>query len=293
MPELPEVEAVRRLLAPVMAGARILSVVARRPDLRRPLPARFVERLEGQGIIQVRRRGKYLTVGLSSGEVLVMHLGMSGSFRIVGEHDDETTGPFASPRHETSVHDHVLIHLSSGSTVIYNDPRRFGVMDLVSRGDLDRYPPLAGLGPEPLDPRFGAEALARACAGRKMPLKAALLDQRIVAGLGNIYAVEALHRAHLSPRRRASTLATRTGAPTAAAVRLASAIARVLNEAVAQSVAWQRAEPTARADAAYFPHRFRVYDREGARCRTARCPGRIRRTVQAARSTFYCPLCQR
>ena len=277
-----------------MAGARIVSVVARRPDLRRPLPARFVERLEGQGVTRVGRRGKYLTVELSSGEVLVMHLGMSGSFRIVGEHDDETTGPFAWPRREAGVHDHVLIHLSSGSTVIYNDPRRFGLMDLVSRRDLDRYPPLAELGPEPLDPQqFDATTLARACAGRKAPLKSALLDQRIVAGLGNIYAVEALHRAHLSPRRRASTLATRAGAPTAAAVRLAKAIRRVLNEAVAQSLAWQRAEPTARADAAYFPHRFRVYDREGARCRTTRCPGRIRRLVQGGRSTYYCPVCQR
>jgi formamidopyrimidine-DNA glycosylase len=295
VPELPEVEAVRRLLEPVMAGARIVAVVARRPDLRRPLPARFVERLEGQRVTRVGRRGKYLTVDLSSDEVLVMHLGMSGSFRIVIERDerDESAGPFVWARGNAGVHDHVLMHLSSGATVIYNDPRRFGVMDLVSRGDMDRYPPLAGLGPEPLDPHFGAAQLARAVAGRKAPLKAALLDQRVVAGLGNIYAVEALHRARLSPRRRASTLATRAGAPTPAAVRLAGAITRVLNEAVAQSLAWQRAEPTAREDAAYFPHRFRVYDREGARCRTARCPGRIRRVVQSGRSSYYCPVCQR
>jgi formamidopyrimidine-DNA glycosylase len=290
---LPEVEAVRRLLEPVMVGATIVSAVARRPDLRRPLPSRFVERLAGQRIVQVGRRGKYLTVSLSSGDVLVMHLGMSGSFRIAVAQDEERTGPFAVPRGEAAAHDHVLLHLSSGATVIYNDPRRFGVMDLVPAAELGRYPAFAALGPEPLDSGFDAGQLARAMAGRKAPLKSALLDQRVVAGLGNIYAVEALHRARLSPRRRASTLVTRAGTPTAAAVRLARAIARVLREAVTRSQAWQQAEPGARDDAAYFPHRFRVYDREGARCRTARCPGRIRRFVQSGRSTYYCPVCQR
>jgi formamidopyrimidine-DNA glycosylase len=285
------VEAVRRLLEPAMVGARILSVIARRPDLRRPLPPRFIERLEGQRIERVGRRGKYLIVQLSSEDALVMHLGMSGSFRIAVEPDEGASGSATAPRGEA--HDHVLMQLSSGATVIYNDPRRFGVMDLVPRADLARYPALAALGPEPLDAAFDAAQLARACAGRKTPLKSALLDQRVVAGLGNIYAAEALHRARLSPRRRASTLATRGGGPTPAAARLAKAIARVLHDAVAQSRAWQQAEPDARADAAYFPHRFRVYDREGARCRTARCPGRIRRLVQGGRSTYYCPVCQR
>jgi formamidopyrimidine-DNA glycosylase len=261
--------------------------------LRRPLPERFAERLKGHRVEGVGRRGKYLTVALSSGETLVMHLGMSGSFRISLDGDHETAGPWRWLRGHAGAHDHVLLHLSSGATVVYNDPRRFGVMDLVAAADLARYRPLAALGPEPFDAAFDARQLARACAGRRTSIKAALLDQRVIAGLGNIYAVEALHRARVSPRRRASTLATRAGAPTPAAARLANAITRVLNEAVAHSLAWQRAEPSARDDAAYFPHRFRVYGREGGRCRTAGCPGRIRRIVQAGRSTFYCPICQR
>jgi formamidopyrimidine-DNA glycosylase len=176
--------------------------------------------------------------------------------------------------------------------VTFNDPRRFGFMDLLAAGAASPAA-LAGLGPEPLGAEFDAAALARACRGRKTSLKAVLLDQRVVAGLGNIYAVEALHRARLSPRRRASTIATRTGQATPAAARLVAAIKRVLVDAVNRSMAWQRDEAAASEETTYFPSRFRVYDREGSRCRNRGCRGHIRRIVQSGRSTFFCPVCQR
>ena len=270
VPELPEVEIVRRELSPVMTGARIERVELRRPDLRAPFPRRFRARLEGQTVTALERRAKYLLAQLSSGETLVMHLGMSGSFRIA-----------CGRAGEPDRHDHVMFHLSSGAAVIFNDPRRFGVMDLLRPGGLAAHRALGSLGPEPLSAEFDGYVLARACAGRKASLKVALLDQRVVSGLGNIYASEALHLAGLSPRRRASTIATPSGAPRDAARRLAAAITQVLKEAIARA-----------SGATYRSSRFRVYDREGARCRRRGCPGTIRRRTQAGRSTFYCAVCQ-
>ena len=272
MPELPEVEIVRRELSPVMAGARIVKVELRRPDLRAPFPRRFRSRLEGRTVVRLNRRAKYLLAELSSGETLVMHLGMSGSFRIEAGAGNPTSGR----------HDHVVFHLSSGATVIFNDPRRFGVMDLLPQGGLSSHPALGTLGPEPLSAGFDGSALARACAGKKTTIKAALLDQRVVSGLGNIYVSEALHLAGLSPHRRASTIATPSGAPRPAAHRLAAAIKQVLDAAIARA-----------SGETYRSSRFRVYDREGARCRRRGCAGIIRRRTQAGRSTFYCGVCQR
>jgi formamidopyrimidine-DNA glycosylase len=252
-----------------MERARFSDVVLRRRDLRESFPRRFRERLVGQQVIAVERRAKYLMVPLSSGETLLMHLGMSGSFRV----GDAATIP----------HDHVVFHMSSGAVVTFNDPRRFGLMDLVPPGRLAAHPALTAMGPEPLSPAFDGFALARACRGKKTPLKVALLDQRVVAGLGNIYAAEALHVAGLSPHRQASTIATPSGAPRPEAHRLAGAIKKVLDDAIAR---------LSTSDD-YRSWRFRVYDREAERCRRSRCAGTIRRRTQAGRSTFFCPVCQR
>jgi formamidopyrimidine-DNA glycosylase len=272
MPELPEVEAERRRLEPVMARKRFLRVIVRRPDLRTPFPHRFAARLAGKTVLAVRRRAKYLLLPLSSGETLVMHLGMSGSFEIDVKRPDP----------EDARHDHVVFRMSSGAVVTFNDPRRFGLMDLLDAEALSAHPVLSRLGPEPLSAEFTAAALARACKGKKTPLKAALLDQRVVAGLGNIYAAEALHRAGLSPERQASTIATSSGAPREAARRLAAAIKDVLSDAVERQ-----------SRAVYRSARFRVYDREGQPCRRGQCRGTIERRTQAGRSTFFCPRCQR
>jgi formamidopyrimidine-DNA glycosylase len=274
-----------------MEGARVDKVELRRPDLRAPFPQRFTARLEGQTIRSLSRRGKYLLAELSSGDVLLMHLGMSGSFRVARASVAESTG--SEPGAASLSHDHVVFHMSSGATVTFNDPRRFGVMALISREELATHRALGALGPEPLAREFDGAVLARACRGRKTSLKAALSDQRVIAGLGNIYVCEALHRARLSPRRRASSIATRSGAPREAAHRLVAAITKVLNDAITRSVAMEQGQPGARDVTAYFPDRFRVYDREGARCRTRWCIGRVRRIVQAGRSTFFCPVCQR
>lgn len=277
VPELPEVETVRGELEPVLEGARFVHVTLRREGLRRPFPLDFAARLEGRTVRALTRRGKYLLAALSSGETLLMHLGMSGSFRA-----DLDAGRLPGPGAgvEAGRHDHVEFHMSSGAVVTFTDPRRFGVMDLVRKGELDQYPALAAMGPEPLGPDFNAGALAGAVAGKRTPLKVALLDQTVVAGLGNIYASEALHRAGLSPRRRASTIATPTGLPRPAAVRLAKAIKQVLLEAIA------------RRATAYRSSRFRVYARAGEPCRTRSCKGTIRQFSQAGRSTFSCPICQ-
>ena len=290
MPELPEVETVRRMLEPVMAGALFDAVIARRADLRGPLPQNFAARLIGTQVMAVTRRAKYLVTPLSSGETLVMHLGMSGWFRVDEAansegHADGAPNPafllVADP------HDHVLFRMSSGAVITFNDPRRFGSMELVPAGELPDHPALGKLGPEPLSPDFDAFALARACRGKSVSLKVALLDQRVVAGLGNIYAAEALHRAHLSPRRAASTIATPSGLPRDSAHRLTAAIKRVLTSAIDRVAAENAGSPT------YRGSRFRVYDREGAKCPTSGCGGTIRRIEQAGRSTFYCPRCQK
>src|SRR5262249_19001214 len=233
MPELPEVETVRRGLAPVMEGARFVKVEANRPDLRRPFPKDFVQRLTGSTVTGLGRRAKYLLADLSTGEVLLMHLGMSGSFRVAVDGGEKIPGDFHHPPPEARAHDHVVFHMSTGAKVIFNDPRRFGLMLLVPRAELDAHPLMREVGPEPLGNAFDAAMLARACAGKKANLKAALSDQKVVAGLGNIYVCEALHRARLSPKRSASTLAGRNGVPNERAERLVDAIKAGLNDAIA------------------------------------------------------------
>jgi formamidopyrimidine-DNA glycosylase len=291
VPELPEVETVRRGLQPVMEGARIVRLEARRPDLRRPLPADFARRVEGQTVTGIGRRAKYLTVDLSSGDVLLVHLGMSGSFRVSHE-EKNAPGAFHHPRSAAPAHDHVVFHMSSGATVTFNDPRRFGLMLLVPRTELASHPLMREVGPEPLGNAFDAGLLAAACAGKKTSLKAALLDQTVVAGLGNIYVCEALHRAHLSPRRRAATIATR-GAPNARATALVAAIKAVLNAAITAGGSSLRDHRRTDGELGYFQHHFRVYGREGEPCATPGCQGTVKRIVQNGRSTFFCPVCQK
>jgi formamidopyrimidine-DNA glycosylase len=290
MPELPEVETVRRGLAPVMEGARFATVEARRRDLRWPLPKDFVQRLTGQTVEGLGRRAKYLLADLSSGDVLLMHLGMSGSFR-VGR--NAAPGRYYHERSKSAAHDHVVFHMSNGAVITFNDPRRFGSMKVVARSRLDQEPLLRSLGPEPLGNEFNAAMLARACKGKTTSLKAALSDQRVVAGLGNIYVCEALHRARLSPRRRASTIAARSGAPSERAERLVSAIRDVLNDAIRAGGSSLRDHRRTDGALGDFQHNFRVYDREGKPCITPGCGGTVRRIVQGGRSTFFCPVCQK
>jgi formamidopyrimidine-DNA glycosylase len=292
MPELPEVETVRRGLEPVLTGARIERVAVRRVGLRIPFPEHFAERLAGRRVGALSRRAKYILAPLDSGETLIMHLGMSGSFRIERE-TEATPGAFHFARSKNAAHDHVAFDLSNGARVIYNDPRRFGLMQLAPSDALAEHPLFRDLGAEPLAADFDAGALARLLAGRKTPLKAALLDQRLVAGLGNIYVCEALHRAALSPLRAAGTLATTRGAPTSGAKRLAAAIRGVLEEAIAAGGSTLRDHRQTDGELGYFQHSFAVYGREGAACPRPRCTGTIIRIVQAGRSTFYCPVCQR
>jgi formamidopyrimidine-DNA glycosylase len=293
MPELPEVETVRRGLIPVMEGARFLKVEANRPDLRRPLPKDFVRRLTGTTVTGLGRRAKYLLADLSSGEVLMMHLGMSGSFRVAAAGHGKTPGGFHHKRSDAKAHDHVVFHMSSGAMIIFNDPRRFGLMLLVPRAELAEHPLMRQVGPEPLGNAFDAAMLAQACAGKKTSLKAALSDQKFVAGLGNIYVCEALYRAGLSPKRSAATLATKSGAPTERAERLVEAIKAVLNDAIAAGGSSLRDHRRTDGELGEFQHNFRVYDRAGKPCPGPGCRGKVRRIVQAGRSTFYCPACQK
>jgi formamidopyrimidine-DNA glycosylase len=288
MPELPEVETVRRGLAPAMEGAHFAKVEVRRGDLRWPLPKGFAQRLDGKTVEGLGRRAKYLLADLSSGEVLLMHLGMSGSFR-VGK--DAKPGVYYHERTKSTAHDHIVFHMSNGATVTFNDPRRFGSMKLVPRAKLAQEPLLRSLGPEPLGNEFDAAMLAKACVGKKTSLKAALSDQRVVAGLGNIYVCEALFRAQRSPKRRASTIADRHGKPNSRAERLVDAIKAVLGDAIEAGGSSLRDHRRADGSLGDFQHNFRVYDREGEPCRN--CKGRIKRIVQVGRSTFYCPSCQK
>jgi formamidopyrimidine-DNA glycosylase len=262
-----------------MQGARFERVQLNRADLRQPFPAGFARRLRGQTVLALTRRGKYLLAELSSGDTLAMHLGMSGSFRI------EATGSLPRRRDPDLAleqrHDHVVFRMSSGYTVTFNDPRRFGMMDLVATSGQPPHPTIHRLGPEPLSRAFDAHALAVGLAGRRIPLKVALLDQQIVAGIGNIYASEALNVAGLSPRRLAATLATSSGAPRPATVRLVKAIKEVLQRAIRM-----------KGSDTYRASRFRVYDHDDERCPRPGCRGTIIRTVQAGRATFYCPVCQ-
>jgi formamidopyrimidine-DNA glycosylase len=297
MPELPEVETVRRGLEPAMEGARFTKVEVHRGDLRWPLPKDFVPRLEGNTVTGIGRRAKYLLADLSSGDVLLMHLGMSGSFHVIDENGTRdrsgTPGNYYHARSEHAAHDHVVFHMSSGAIVTFNDPRRFGSMKIVPRKKLDAEPLLNRLGPEPLGNAFDAAMLAQACKGKKTSLKAALLDQRVVAGLGNIYVCEALYRARLSPKRMASTIASKTGAPDERAERLVEGIKAVLQDAIKAGGSSLRDHKRTDGELGMFQHHFRVYDREGEKCPTPGCRGKIKRIVQNGRSTFYCPSCQK
>jgi formamidopyrimidine-DNA glycosylase len=298
MPELPEVETVRRGLAPVMEGARIVRVEQRRANLRIPFPDRFVERLTGATVAALGRRAKYLLADVDTGEVLIAHLGMSGSFRIRLPQAETTPGDFHTPRDRSAAHDHVVFHLEgpgapAGTTVTYNDPRRFGFMDLVARRDLAAHPSLAGLGIEPLGNELSAELLARLFADKAAPLKAALLDQRLLAGLGNIYVCEALWRAKLPPTLSAGDTVTATGRPSKKLATLAGAIRAVLEEAIVAGGSSLRDHRQADGELGYFQHSFAVYDREGEPCPRPTCSGVVGRLVQSGRSTFHCPVCQR
>ncbi|WP_073054234.1 bifunctional DNA-formamidopyrimidine glycosylase/DNA-(apurinic or apyrimidinic site) lyase [Kaistia soli] len=287
MPELPEVETVRLGLQPVLEGARIDAVELRRPDLRFRFPARFAERIAGRTVASLGRRAKYLLADLDDRTRLIMHLGMSGSFRIEEGGASTTPGIFYHPRDKQAVHDHVVFHLSNGHAVIYNDPRRFGFMDLADGPGDAASPHLASLGLEPVGNAFDGPALFALFQGKRTPLKAALLDQRMIAGLGNIYVAEALHRAGLSPMRSAGTVTIEE------ADHLAAAIRTVLGEAIAAGGSSLRDHRQANGELGYFQHAFRVYDREGEACPTPGCDGVILRAVQSGRSTFHCVICQR
>ena len=283
MPELPEVETVRRGLAPSMEGRVIARAEIRRPDLRWPFPERMAERLDGARIAHLGRRSKYLLVTLDRGETLIVHLGMSGRMLIEG-------APTAAYRHEHAApekHDHVVFHLDDGARITFNDPRRFGAMDLAPTSEIESHWLLAKLGPEPLGNGFDESYLVGAFRGRNTPVKSALLDQRIVAGLGNIYVCEALHLAGISPRRKAG----RIGAQRVRA--LVPAIRETLSRAIDAGGSSLRDYRQADGALGYFQHSFRVYDREGLPCVTPGCGGTVRRIVQSGRSSFYCPTCQR
>ena len=290
MPELPEVETVRRGLKGVFEGGVFAKVELARGDLRFPFPKNFARRLKGRRVEALERRGKYLLASLDDGATLLMHLGMSGSFRI--DHGQPLGEPYI-PRGRDPAHDHVVFHFESGARVTYNDPRRFGFMLLLTPKERETHPQLKDLGLEPLSDEMNAAALAHALAGRVAPLKAALLDQEIIAGLGNIYVCEALHRAGLSPLRPAGSLVSSLGCATAALTRLTRAIKDVLLEAIEAGGSSLRDHRQTDGALGYFQHSFRVYDREGAACPRKGCRGTITRIVQAGRSTFYCPACQK
>ncbi|MCO6176768.1 bifunctional DNA-formamidopyrimidine glycosylase/DNA-(apurinic or apyrimidinic site) lyase [Ciceribacter sp. RN22] len=295
MPELPEVETVRRGLAPAMEGARIGRLELRRADLRFPFPTAFSDRVSGTRIVGLGRRAKYLLIDLDSGETVIAHLGMSGSFRVEHEAENELPGAFHHVRSKDEKHDHVVFHIEGAQDavrVIYNDPRRFGFMDLVPRVDLDSYPAFRHLGPEPVGNALDAAGLAARFAGRSQPLKAALLDQSNIAGLGNIYVCEALWRAGLSPLRAAGTMVTPTGKPKRELVRLVEAIRAVIADAIAAGGSSLRDHIRTDGTLGYFQHTFRVYDRDGHACANPECDGTVARIVQAGRSTFYCSRCQ-
>jgi formamidopyrimidine-DNA glycosylase len=297
MPELPEVETVRRGLQPVLEGARITGLHLARPDLRFPLPERFAERVTGRRVTALGRRAKYLVAELEGDLVLAMHLGMSGSFRIEGPDGDDMPGVFQHPRSTALLHDHVRFELMTArgapAAIVFNDPRRFGYMTLIMREAMATHPHFASLGIEPTGNGLSGAALAPAFAGRSAPLKAALLDQRIVAGLGNIYVCEALWRSRLSPRRTAGTLVRKDGSASQRLDRLALNIRETIADAIAAGGSSLRDYRQADGSLGYFQHSFAAYDRENAPCRHAGCRGVIRRIVQSGRSTFFCPVCQR
>ncbi|NNF73302.1 MAG: bifunctional DNA-formamidopyrimidine glycosylase/DNA-(apurinic or apyrimidinic site) lyase [Rhodobacteraceae bacterium] len=282
MPELPEVETVRRGLVPVLEGHRIAQAHVNRPDLRWPFPDRMADRLTGQTVTALRRRSKYILADLSSGETLIIHLGMSGRMLISGAQ----LGQFHHDHPAPEKHDHVVLDIDGGARVTFNDARRFGAMDLAPTPLVEAHRLIASIGPEPLGNAFNEDYLIAALKGRMTPIKAALLDQRIVAGLGNIYVCEALHRARINPRRKAGRIAP------ARLRTLVPVIRDVLSEAIEAGGSSLRDYRQADGELGYFQHTFRAYGREGAPCPTPDCGGTIGRIVQSGRSTFYCTQCQ-
>lgn len=283
MPELPEVETVRRGLEPVMVGGTFDKVDVNRPDLRWPFPENMKSRLERKTVNALRRRSKYILADLCSGETLILHLGMSGRISITGA----TIGGFYHEHVASEKHDHVVFHLNNGARITFNDPRRFGAIDMGDTISIESHKMLANIGPEPLGNSFHAQYLAAALDGRKTPIKSALLDQRIVAGLGNIYVCEALFRAEISPKR----LAGKISFPRIS--RLVAIIRTVLSEAIEAGGSSLKDYRQADGELGYFQHAFQVYDREGHQCPQPDCAGVVRRIVQSGRSTFYCAQCQR
>jgi formamidopyrimidine-DNA glycosylase len=287
MPELPEVETVRRGLAPHLVGRRLVRVAARRPDLRFPLPEGFVQRLTGARVVDLRRRGKYMLAAIDRDETLVMHLGMTGRFVVEAAGVSEVPGEFALAPPADPKHAHVVFETDAGAALTYFDARRFGFMDLVETATLESHARFAGMGPEPLSDAFDGAHLARAFAGRRQGAKTLLLDQGVVAGLGNIYVCEALHRARISPVKPAADIGAR------ALSALVRSIRGVLEEAIIAGGSTLRDYASVDGATGYFQHDFEVYGREGLPCPTPRCRGVVTRIVQAGRSTFYCPVCQR
>jgi formamidopyrimidine-DNA glycosylase len=283
MPELPEVETVRRGLLSVMEGQVIAKAAVNRPDLRWPFPPNMADRLTGQQVLALRRRSKYILADLSSSETLIIHLGMSGRMLISGA----IIGQFHHPHPAPAKHDHVVLDMQSGARVTFNDARRFGAMDLIATQKAEEHALLATLGPEPLGNAFDEDYLVARLKGRATPIKSALLDQHVVAGLGNIYVCEVLFRAGVDPRQIAGQIA-------AAQVRsLVPIIRDVLSEAIEAGGSSLRDYRQTDGELGYFQHQFSVYDREGETCVTIGCSGTIARTVQSGRSSFYCPICQR
>lgn len=293
MPELPEVETVCRGLAPVLVGRRLTLVESRRPDLRFPLPERFAERLMGRTIKKLSRRAKYLIAEISGGDALVMHLGMTGRFTIDPGTGATGLGSYIYDTAADPKHDHVVFHISGKGRVVYNDPRRFGFMLLEPLKSLSQHPMFASLGPEPLQDDFSAHYLARSAASRKVNLKAFLMDQRVVAGLGNIYVSEALFRAGLSPNRSAKILRGKKDQPAACADALAQSVRAVLTDAIEAGGSTLQNYRHADGSQGQFQDQFRVYDRAGQPCVREGCCGTIKRIVHTGRATFYCPACQK
>lgn len=292
MPELPEVETVMRGLAPVLEGATIDAVAQNRPDLRFPFPENFAARLTGRRIRGLKRRAKYILADLDDETLLAIHLGMTGSFRIERAALSAMPGGYYHEKSRDARHDHVVLHLGDRTRVTYNDPRRFGFMTLIAAPALASHPLFHHLGVEPLGPDFDAATLARLLRDKSTPLKAALLDQTLIAGLGNIYVCEALHRSGLSPKRAAGTLVRADGRPTPRAKLLAAAIQSVLAEAIEAGGSTLKDYRRPDQTLGTFQHGFRAYDREGAACTTKGCAGMIGRIVQNGRSTFFCRACQ-
>jgi formamidopyrimidine-DNA glycosylase len=304
VPELPEVETVRLGLEAVLRGKRIVRVEQRRKDLRFPLPRRFADRLTDRKVERLERRAKYILVHLDGGEVLVVHLGMTGRFSVrlppsprplpTEERGERTQlGDYTYEHGGDAKHDHLVLTISGGAVVTYNDARRFGYMELIAARELATHPFFALLGVEPLSQALSPAYLAGRALGKKVDLKALLMDQKIVAGLGNIYVCEALFRAGLSPFKSAAKLATKTGKPTPAALRLVPQIKAVLEDAIRAGGSTLRDYKQADGSIGSFQNEFRVYGREGEPCSRSGCRGRVRRKTQGGRSTFYCPSCQR